>query len=49
MSFRFVASSSLPTTWGEFTIHGFEDSTTGEEHVALTMGNVADGQVPGNY
>lgn len=44
MSFRFVASSSLPTTWGEFTIHGFEDSTTGEEHVALTMGNVADGQ-----
>ncbi len=44
MSFRFVASSSLPTAWGEFVIHGFEDADTGKEHVALTMGNVADGQ-----
>lgn len=43
MSFRFVASSRLPTAWGEFTIHGFEDSSTGEEHVALTMGDFADG------
>jgi GTP cyclohydrolase II len=42
--FRFVASSSLPTAWGEFVIHGFEDADTGKEHVALTMGNVADGQ-----
>jgi GTP cyclohydrolase II len=44
VSFRFVASSSLPTAWGEFVIHGFEDADTGKEHVALTMGNVADGQ-----
>lgn len=44
MPFRFVAASRLPTTWGEFTIHGFEDESTGQEHVALTMGNVADGQ-----
>lgn len=44
MSFRFVASSSLPTTWGEFVIHGFEDADTGKEHVALTMGNIADGE-----
>jgi GTP cyclohydrolase II len=42
--FRFVASSRLPTTWGEFTIHGFEDADSGKEHVALTMGTVADGQ-----
>jgi GTP cyclohydrolase II len=42
--FRFVASSSLPTAWGEFVIHGFEDADTGKEHVALTMGNVADGK-----
>jgi GTP cyclohydrolase II len=42
--FRFVASSRLPTAWGEFTIHGFEDSASGQEHVALTMGDVADGQ-----
>lgn len=44
MPFRFVASSRLPTAWGEFTIHGFEDSASGQEHVALTMGDVADGQ-----
>lgn len=44
MPFRFVASSSLPTAWGEFVIHGFEDADTGKEHVALTMGNVADGK-----
>ena len=44
MSFRFIASSSLPTAWGEFVIHGFEDADTGKEHVALTMGNVADGK-----
>ena len=44
--FRFVASSSLPTAWGEFVIHGFEDADTGKEHVALTMGNVADSGSP---
>jgi GTP cyclohydrolase II len=41
--FHFVACSRLPTAWGEFVIHGFEDADTGKEHVALTMGNVADG------
>lgn len=44
MSFRFVASSNLPTSWGDFVIHGFEDADTGKEHIALTMGHVADGQ-----
>lgn len=43
MSFRFIASSLLPTRYGEFTMHGFADEN-GKEHVALTMGNVADGQ-----
>lgn len=32
-----VASCSLPTQWGEFTLHGFTDGE-GKEHVALTMG-----------
>ncbi len=41
--FHFVASSSLPTTWGEFTLHGFEDTNTQQEHIALTMGDVSDG------
>lgn len=44
MPFHFVASSSLPTTWGEFTIHGFEDADSGKEHVALTTGHITDGQ-----
>lgn len=45
MSVKFVASASLPTKWGEFTIHGFEDEETGKEHVALSLGEV-DGGTP---
>jgi len=41
---RYIASSKLPTEWGEFAIHGFEEIATGKEHVALTMGDVADGE-----
>ena len=44
MSVRFVESSRLPTQWGEFNIHGFEDTQSNKEHVVLTMGNVDDGQ-----
>jgi GTP cyclohydrolase II len=40
----FVASSRLPTRHGTFTLHGFEEPETGREHVALVMGDVADGQ-----
>lgn len=39
---KFVASCRLPTEWGEFTMHGFEEED-GQEHVALTMGDVSDG------
>lgn len=39
----FVASSLLPTRFGSFTIYGFEDPDTGKEHIALVMGDVADG------
>jgi GTP cyclohydrolase II len=31
----------LPTPWGTFTLHGFEDSDTGKEHIALTFGKFA--------
>ena len=31
----FVASCRLPTEWGVFVMHGFEDEN-GQEHVALT-------------
>ena len=40
MTVKFVASASLPTKWGQFTIHGFEDEETGKEHVALALGEV---------
>lgn len=39
-----VVSSKLPTPWGEFAIHGFNESSTGKEHVALTMGDVDSGE-----
>lgn len=40
MTLRFVASSRLPTPWAVFTMHGFEDSETGKEHLALTLGDL---------
>lgn len=43
MSVVFVASSRLPTRFGDFTIHAFEEPETGKEHVALSMGDVGDG------
>lgn len=39
-----VASSELPTPWGVFAIHAFEDEASGKEHIALTMGEVAGGE-----
>jgi GTP cyclohydrolase II len=44
VSVVFVAESRLPTRHGIFSIHAFEDPETGKEHVALVMGDVADGQ-----
>lgn len=40
---QLVASCRLPTPWATFTMHGFEESATGREHVALTLGNIDDG------
>ncbi|MFN2520058.1 MAG: bifunctional 3,4-dihydroxy-2-butanone-4-phosphate synthase/GTP cyclohydrolase II [Candidatus Limnocylindria bacterium] len=41
-----VAIARLPTAHGEFTIHGYRAryGTTEAEHVALTIGDVADGE-----
>ena len=39
---KFVASCRLPTEWGVFEMHGFE-TEAGQEHVALTMGDISDG------
>ncbi|GAA5524882.1 riboflavin biosynthesis protein VVA0006 [Microbulbifer aestuariivivens] len=40
MTIRFVESSKLPTPWGMFEMHGFEDTESGKEHVVLTMGDM---------
>lgn len=39
-----VTSAKLPTKYGEFTIHGYENKLNGEHHIALTMGEVSDGK-----
>lgn len=36
--YEFVSKAKLPTRFGEFTIHGFIDTTNGQEHVALSYG-----------
>jgi 3,4-dihydroxy 2-butanone 4-phosphate synthase/GTP cyclohydrolase II len=38
------ACAHLPTKHGEFMLHGFVNTITGEEHVALVMGDVTDGK-----
>ena len=40
MTIRYVESSRLPTPWGTFEMHGFEDLANNKEHVVLTMGDV---------
>lgn len=44
MSVKFAASAKLPTQWGDFTLHGFEDEATGKEHVALVCGDIGGEQ-----
>ncbi|MEK9647633.1 MAG: GTP cyclohydrolase II [Gammaproteobacteria bacterium] len=41
MTVKFVSSSKLPTEFGEFSIHAFEDSNENKEHVALVYGELA--------
>ena len=44
MAVSYIESSRLPTVWGEFDIHGFEDTEFNKEHVVLTMGDVTGGE-----
>ncbi len=44
VSLKFVESAKLPTQWAEFRIFGFEDEQTGKEHVALVLGDIANGE-----
>ena len=38
------AKAKMPTKYGEFEISGYVNSITGNYHIALTKGNIADGQ-----
>ncbi len=38
MSVRYIESSRLPTQWGDFMAHGFEDSESGKEHPVVVLG-----------
>jgi GTP cyclohydrolase II len=38
VTIRHIATSRLPTEWGEFTIHVFLEIDTGKEHLALVHG-----------
>ncbi|MBT5007951.1 MAG: GTP cyclohydrolase II, partial [Halieaceae bacterium] len=44
MTARYIESSRLPTAWGEFEMHGFEDAESNKEHVVLTLGDVSNGE-----
>jgi GTP cyclohydrolase II len=43
--YQFVSQAKLPTRFGDFMIHGFVDNTTTQEHVALSYGSWAKGDV----
>ncbi len=44
MAVRFVESSTLPTPWAVFDVHGFEDPDNDKEHLVLSLGDVGDGK-----
>ena len=44
MPLRYIQSSKLPTKWGVFDIHGFDDAENNKEHIAVSMGDVSSGE-----
>lgn len=38
---KFVAEAQLPTALAEYTLHGFKDELNQNEHVAVTLGDIA--------
>jgi 3,4-dihydroxy 2-butanone 4-phosphate synthase/GTP cyclohydrolase II len=41
---RRVASAKLPTEYGEFRLHAFEDQIDKQTHMALVCGDISDGE-----
>jgi GTP cyclohydrolase II len=42
--FEYVSNAKLPTRFGEFRIHGFVETESQQEHVALSYGEWAEGE-----
>jgi len=40
MQLKNVAHAKLPTPWGDFTLVGFEELSTGKDHVAMVFGDI---------
>lgn len=43
--YQFVSSAKLPTRFGQFKIHGFVDTASHQEHVALSYGDWSEGDI----
>ncbi|KGD73110.1 GTP cyclohydrolase [Tatumella morbirosei] len=41
MKLKRVAQATLPTPWGDFQMVGFEEISTGKDHVALVFGDIS--------
>lgn len=46
MAVKFITSSRLPTAFGDFVIHAFEDSVENKEHIALVYGEPGADDAP---
>ncbi|MBK8970523.1 MAG: GTP cyclohydrolase II [Hahellaceae bacterium] len=44
MPIDYVASCKLPTPFGIFDMHGFQERENGKEHVVLSLGDVGSGE-----
>jgi len=40
MTLQHITSCRLPTEHGTYQMHGYQDSQTGQEHIALVMGDI---------
>lgn len=43
-SLSYMASCALPTPWATFQLHAFLEESSGKEHLALTLGDVSNGE-----
>jgi GTP cyclohydrolase II len=43
-SLTYMASCALPTPWASFTLHAFLEASTGKEHLAMTLGDISNGE-----